>query len=671
MTQLEFAFVDFETYSPVPILHGTYAYAEQARVLLVAYAINDDDPKTVTITSPAHLKEVFGELREMADTWVFHNSQFDRTVSGAAFPDTVRVIDTMIQAYSHALPGSLEKLGEVYGLELDKRKSRAGKELIKLFCMGATPGTPLTHPKEWQAFCEYAKQDIVAMRELYKKMPKWNYPGSPKDVDLFSVDQRINKRGFSVDVPFIKQAVMALETARAETAEATANATGGALANATQRNVLLAYVNQHFGLSLKDLTKKTVDDLLADPDLPPDLADLMELRRAATRTSTAKYTTLLNGINRDGRLRGTLQFRGAGRTGRWSGRLFQPQNLPRPKRKAKETEADIALVKAGHSWLIGDLPDACADALRGVIIAPQPGSYLAVADLSNIEGRVQAWLAQEEWKLKAFRDYDAGRGTDLYVLAYARAFNVKPETVTPDQRQIGKVMELALAYGGGVGAFVTFANAYRINLDELSRVLDGTLPAVEVDEATRWLTSGKAPDYGLPARTFITCDVLKRLWRKAHPNITRRWAELEQGFRMAAQGLSYGAFDCNGRWVRLKLPSGRYLCYPNAGVDDSGLFYKGLDRFSYKWGRVGTYSGKLFENECQAVAADVLATGLTRAEYHPDLSPVLTVHDEIIAETPLPDGGALLARIMAEVPYWAAGLPLAAKGFTTTRYRKD
>jgi DNA polymerase len=666
-------FLDLETYSTVPIKHGTYAYAEGAKVLLIAFALGDAAPQVIDLTkSKIGLRGELLRLAALSKTWVIHNSQFDVAVIGKDMPEGVTVIDTMIQAFSHALPGALAKLGEVLKLPQELKKGRAGKELIKRFCMGDNPGTHATHPEEWAAFVEYAKQDIVVMRAAHAKMPRGNYPNNAFERELFNLDQRINQRGVPIDMEFVRAAVETLQAATKDTATAASEATGGAVESATQRDALLKFINETFDMNLSDLKRATVDKLMDDDTLPDALRDLLRIRQLATRTSTAKYQALLNSVNSDGRLRGTLQFCGASRTGRWAGRLFQPQNLPRPKRKALEIEADIEIIKDGNSWLIGDVQDACSDALRGVINA-SPGHCLAVADLSNIEGRVQAWLAGEHWKLEAFREFDAGRGADLYNVAYARAFNVDVTTVTPAQRQIGKVMELALGYGGGVGAFVTFASAYKIDLDALATTLRGKLPRADVDAASAWLASSKSQTHGLKPDTFVTCDVLKRLWRKAHPQITALWYSLEDDLRNCASGSDMGSWNRRGNWARYRLPSGRYLCYPGFAVTDDGVIqYSGFDRMSYSWARVTTYGGKLFENICQAVARDVLAHGMLNAEGN-GLPVVLTVHDEILAEAPLPMNGQgdKLAALMATVPVWAQGLPLAAKGFTTLRYRKE
>ena len=409
----------------------------------------------------------------------------------------------------------------------------------------------------------------------------------------------------------------------------------------TQGARFKAYLSA-IGYEAEDLTKGTVSAALKG-DLSPHVRELLEIRQQASATSPAKYKVLINGASSDGRLRGLLQYCGASRTGRWGGRLFQPQNLPRPTLKQEQIDLGIAAMKADcEDMLFDNVSELCSSAVRGALVAP-PGRKLVVADLSNIEGRVLAWLAGEQWKVDAFRDFDKGVGHDLYKLAYARSFNKQPEDVTKDERQIGKVQELALGYQGGLGAFNTMASA----IGGLS------LPDERVQE-------------------------LVTAWRKAHPAVREFWYDLERacklavnepGARLSVQLLTIVFKDT---WLRIKLPSGRQLCYPNAAIEEGRLVYDGTNQYTRKWERLETYGGKICENIVQAVARDVLASGLLRAE-EAGYSVCLHVHDEIIAEVPDSDEHNVdgLSAIMATNPGWALGLPLAAAGFETLRYRKD
>lgn len=267
--------------------------------------------------------------------------------------------------------------------------------------------------------------------------------------------------------------------------------------------------------------------------------------------------------------------------------------------------------------------EKCSSAVRGVFIAPK-GKKFVIADLSNIEGRVLAWLAREEWKLQAFRDFDAGNGFDLYKLAYAKAFGIAPADVDKDMRQIGKTMELALGYAGGVGAFITFSLAFNIDLEAMAERAIDAIPKSTIDEASSFLEwqlgQGKS-QFGLTDQAFIVCESFKRLWREAHPNTVTYWKDLENSCRTAINnpGQTYACrrhkIRRDGAWLRVMLPSGRYLCYPSPRVEDDGqITFMGVNQYSRKWERLRTYSGKLVENCTQAVARDVLGYSMPRIE---------------------------------------------------------
>jgi DNA polymerase len=398
--------------------------------------------------------------------------------------------------------------------------------------------------------------------------------------------------------------------------------------------------------------------------------------------STSKYKAMLKAVNDDGRARGLLQFDGASRTGRSSGRTVQPQNFVRPnKYLAKDWEFSVEVVKAGAATLFFDnVMEATAGLARAALVAA-PGKKFVVADLSNIEGRLLAWLAGEEWKLQAFRDFDAGTGHDLYKLAYAKAFKIEPEGVTSDQRAIGKVLELSMGYQGGAGAFVTFALAYSTDLEELADTAFDTLPdwaQREAQEFYKWMLKKKSNTFGLSEKAFVTCDALKRMWRAAHPNVVAFWGELDEAFRNATQqpGKKFVARRCtvsrSGNWLRVLLPSGRSLCYPAPQVSDKGeLSYMGNNQYTRKWQRIKTYSGKLAENITQSVSCHVLKDAMPNIEAA-GYENVLTVHDETITEAPDDPSfnEAQLSELLAANPPWALDLPLAAAGFQGYRYRK-
>lgn len=679
--------LDLETFSEKPIKYGTHSYAETVEIMLFAWAINNSPVNVWDITDkspmPAELKLALTD----PDTVIFaHNSHFDRTMLNHAGIKTNvrRWRDTMVQALAHGLPGALAALCEVLGVPTDKAKDKEGKALIQLFCKPRPKNSALrratgkTHPEEWKRFIAYAGLDIEAMREVHKRLPAWNY----KDEELahWHRDQEINDRGVCMDVRLAAAAIEAVEQEQKRLARLTQELTDNEVQAATQRDALLQHISSAFGVDLPDMQKSTLERRISDPDIPLPLRELLAIRLQASTTSTSKYKALMNGVSADGRLRGTLQFCGASRTGRWAGRLFQPQNLPRPTLDQETIDNGIEALKAGCADLIyDDIMQLTSSALRGCIMAPE-GKKLVVSDLSNIEGRMLAWLAGEAWKIKAFSEFDNGIGADLYKLAYARAFNISPDDVDKHMRQIGKVMELGLGYGGGVAAFLTFALTYGLNLDELADAALPNIPPKVKHDALSWYQKSveTKKTYGLSEKVFITCDSLKRMWRNAHPETVSFWYELEDTVRraIATPGTTFPCRRLKVRrdkaWLRIVLPSGRAVCYPSPRVDNGQISYMGVNPYSRKWQRLKTYGGKLVENVTQAAARDVLAGNMPVIENH-GYAIVLTVHDEVLTEAPdsTDFSHEQLSALLATNPEWAPDLPLSAGGFEAYHYRKD
>lgn len=721
MTKL---WIDLETYCEVPIQNGTHVYAEQVEIMLTAWAIDDGEVAVVDEANGEKRPRDLVDAMRDPDVLVYaQNSHFDRTMlrhTGDDIP-VHRWRDTMVQALAHSLPGGLGALCNILNVSADMAKDKDGRQLIHLFCKPrpATSkirrATRQTHPAEWAKFVAYAGSDIKAMREIHRKLPTWNYQAD--ELALWHLDQTINDRGVLMDTELAHAAIAAVAAAQKVLAGRTQELTNGDVQAATQRDALLRHLLAAYGVDLPDMQKSTLERRIGDESLPLELRELLAIRLQASTTSTSKYKTLAKGVSADGRLRGTLQFNGASRTGRWAGRLFQPQNLPRPVLEQETIDQGIDALKAGCADLIfPNIMELTSSAIRGCIIAP-PSKKLVVADLSNIEGRMLAWLAGEEWKLQAFREFDtclgadgqwydgaalrdaalAGqpivlerdakgdptrRGPDLYKLAYAKAFAVSPDDVDKFMRQIGKVMELMLGYEGGVGAFLTGAATYGIDLDAMAEAAWPSIPSEVIAEAEQflvWRQEKRMGDFGLQPKAFIVCDSLKRMWRGAHVATASWWRDLQEAAVIAV--LRPGiAFDCrrlklrrDGAWLRIRLPSGRFLCYPSPQVDDKGkLSYMGVNQYSRKWARLKTYGGKLAENVTQAAARDVLASSMPSVEAA-GYQIVLTVHDEIITEAPdrAEFNADHLAGLMSTNPPWAEGLPLAAAGFEAYRYRKD
>jgi DNA polymerase len=376
------------------------------------------------------------------------------------------------------------------------------------------------------------------------------------------------------------------------------------------------------------------------------------------------------------------RFMANGRIVSNSGRLFQPQNMKRPDLKQAAIDIGIEAIKSGHEALIhADVMGLLGDVARGCIIAP-PGHKLVAADLANIEGRMLAFLAGEEWKLEAFRAFDAGKGPDLYKVSYGRSFDIDPEQATGDKRQIGKVTELSMGFQGWVGAFVSMAAIYKMDLEAMAVAVFAAASQEAASRARRYAAKAVAEGnaYGLSEAVYAACSIVALQWREAHPATRALWGELERAFIAAThnEGVVFRAGEFlalrrDGPWLRMRLPSGRYICYLHPKVNAEGkASYMGVDSYSRKWRRLYTFGGKLTENAVSGASRDVLADAMPRVEAA-GYAIVLTVHDEIITEVPdepefSADG---LSAIMSAPIAWAPGLPLAAKGFEAARYRKD
>jgi len=691
--------IDGESFSETPIEWGTYRYVQDTELLLTAWAVDDEPWRVLDHTAGDDLLNSDLALAAFeADEVYAHNAMFDRLLykrHGLDIP-IERWRCTMAQALAHSLPGGLDPLCTILQVPQDARKLKIGKDLVRLFCKPrpATAkirrATRHTHPVEWEQFKVYAGMDIDAMRAVHKRMPAWNYGDvsdlSRFEVSLWHLDQRINERGFAADLDLARAAVQAVDAEQEVLRGRVQEATDNAVQSATERDELLAHILEEYGVALPNMQKATLEKRLADPDIPEGVKELIRIRLEAATTSTSKYNAILR-AQVGGRLRTTMQYCGAGRTGRWAGRVFQPHNLPRPKFGAEYIEEAITAVKQGTAGLVYEnIMGLTSSALRGSIIAG-PGCKLCVADWSNIEGRGLVWHAGEEWKLQAFRDFDLGKGHDLYAIAYAKSFHVTPESVMEDkkrsgnQRQIGKVMELSLGFQGGVGAFVSMAANYKLDIEKMTAVAWPHLPGDLVYEATgflEWTRKNKRPTFKLSDNAFITCDVFKRGWRRAHPRVESWWADLEDAARNAidSPGKTIPCrrvkFRRDGAWLRCVLPSGRALCYPQPKLHEGKITYMGVNQYTRQWCRIGTYGGKFAENIDQATARDFLAWAMPRLEAR-GYPLVLTVHDEPLTETPDEPrySAGEMIELMQELPWWAEGMPLAAAGYEGPRYKKD
>lgn len=700
-------YLDFETFNTQDISVGAYKYAETAEILLAAYAIDDGPVKVWDATCQEIPEELAFELLNYYVTICAHNAQFDRLTADSCLPQQCgtpeRWTCTMAQAYSHALPGNLEALGAALGIPADKAKIADGKKLIQRFCKPAPASHKAerydrtSHPEEWARFVDYAARDVEAMREIHKRLPTQNW--KQKDIDLYHLDQRINDRGFKVDLELTHAGAKAAEQHTELLGREFTALTKGSVTSPKAYKQFCDYLNTNFDLSLEGVSAPALREALDTDDLHPEAKRLIEIALASNKSSTAKYATLAAATSSDGRFRGGLRFRGASRTRRWSGQTFQPQNLPsRGLPDQPDVDAYIRAVKVGaHDLLFDDQLLYASAALRGVLVAPE-GKKLAVADLSNIEGRILAYLAGETWKLDAFRAFDAGKGPDLYNITATSILGGDPYKVSQANRNaFGKVPDLALGYAGGFGALQTFAKTYSVKFaDYESTILSNVSPELLLKAEENYATWGQAMAPDAPFKEWYLSEAVKLSWRQRHAATSALWKACENAARSSITSPGVG-FDAGSHlkfmvkriaemnYLFCRLPSGSFLCYADPKIarghkkfEDGTITYMGTDSgvkggVFAQWTRLSTYGGKLVENACQSLAADIMAHGMQEAE-DDGFEIVLTVHDEIVAEDGLEGGSTntTLAEFMATPPDWLGDdMPLAAAGFETDRYRKD
>jgi DNA polymerase len=652
--------IDFETRSVVDLRKaGVYVYAEHEStdVWCAAYAV-DDGP--VHLWTPNELCPVGVMAAAYADwTIVAHNANFERTIwrevlhkrYGWPEPKLEQWRCTMAMALAQALPGSLDNCAAALGLA--HRKDQDGYSTMLRM---ARPRRPRKgeHPDGIYWFddeerrlklYEYCRNDVEVERQIEKRL----LPLRPDEQKLWWLDQTINDRGVYVDHELAQGALKVVARATGWLNDELAEITGGAASGVTNVIQIMGWLRER-GFPTDSLDKEHVADALIRTDLPADVRRVLEIRQEGARGANAKIDALLAGRSKDGRAKGLLQYHQAS-TGRWAGRRFQPQNLPRGS--GADPDEIVEWLRRGDAdamQMIFDNPlRAVSDCLRGLAVAA-PGNKLMVADFSSIEARVAAWLAREHWKLSAFYDYDAGLGYDNYVMAYSRAFDVPPAEVRSKERLVGKTMELALGYQGGVGAFQKMASGV----------------GVEVRDER--------------------ADELKQLWREAHPSVVQTWYDLQYKAMRAVEnpGKPFYAdrigFRVVGSFMFMRLPSGRSIVFPYPcikpketpwGEMRDQVSYMGVDSYTRKWTQCYAHGGLLFNNAVQGVARDLEAEAMIRTEAA-GYANVLNVHDEIVAEVPIDFGSVLeYEKLVTQLPTWAEGLPIAAKAWSGHRYRKD
>lgn len=733
---MSYLYLDFETFSEADLKKvGSYAYAEHpsTEVLICTYAFDDEPVQVWDCTDGSDMPgDLHRALRRLVKPnsrikMVWHNGGlFDRLIMKHCWGFDIPVsntIDTMIWAFRHALPGSLDALCEVLGVSADNAKDKRGKALIKRFSKPTPKNykirryTAETHPDEWALFIKYAVSDITAMREVFHKLPRWG--NSEFEDRVLELDQLINDRGFKVDVALAEAAIEAVEKHKAQLQEEAQRKYGGSLTGKDFLPILRELAPAH---RIHNAQKSTLNDLLADDDLPDDARTIIEMRLGAASTASTKYNPLLLGRSSDDRRRGCLQYGGAKRTLRWAGKGFQPQNLARGYYHDDELDKGISALLKGRAHRRFDVAKLTASTVRSCII-PEAGHKFVVADYSNVEGRGLAWLAGEETALDTFR-----AGLDIYCVTAGKMFGMDPDDIKKnfkEIRQIGKACELGLGYEGGVGAFVTFAKNLGLDLIEMAKTMDGTFPDhiwaatargyewARIQEAKRPPHPGEKddrPSYILDKKVWRTCDAIKRMWRESHPETVAFWRDLKDGILAAVRnpGREFWAgahlrkngerairiwrtveTDSSGRkvpgwWLCMELPSGRILSYPGIGVsvtketDEDGrvntnvrIKYQGENQLTRQWTTLYTHGGKACENIVQALCRDLLAYAMINVEGG-GYPIVLSVHDELVCETPdTPDYTVPeLEKLMCALPEWAEGFPLVAEGSEMYRYAK-
>ncbi|EMW4937989.1 DNA polymerase [Salmonella enterica subsp. enterica serovar Kentucky] len=736
-------YLDLETFSEADLKKvGSYAYAEHpsTEILLAIYAIDDGDVHCWDCTDgsrmPDELRRALRQVQRHKAKIVGHNFlMFDRLVIKNVWGmelDPRDIIDTMVCAFRHSLPGSLAGLCEVLQIDEDLAKDKSGKALINRFSKPTPKNYKIrrydrnTHPEEWKAFIEYGISDITSMREVYHSLPQWG--NTEFENTVLAVDQRINDRGFYVDTALANAAIDAVTQHKIEL-QAEANAKWGV--GLTGAAFLPTLRDLAPGHEILNAQKSTLNDLLADDDLPDDARTIIEMRLGASSTASTKYNPLLQGLSADGRRRGCLQYGGAKRTLRWAGKGFQPQNLARGHFSGDELNHGIDMLLRGRAHWLYDVSKLTASTVRGCII-PTTGNKLVVADYSNVEGRGLAWLAGEESALATFL-----AGLDIYCVTAGKMFGLDPDHIKQlrkDLRQIGKACELGLGYGGGVAAFLTFAKNLGLDLYAMAETMEGTFPDhiwaaakrgyeyARIQEKNKKGFAGQKaerPSYDLPKNVWLTCDSIKRMWRESHPATCQFWSDLESAAMNAIKdpGTAYWAGAAvrengdravkitrtftkekgervPGWWLKVELPSGRVLSYPGIGIsvekqveeedywyaDGPGknvtyrerIRYMGENQTTRQWGKQYTYGGKLAENITQALCRDLLAVALVRVDKEPNWNIILHIHDEVVCETPdtAEYSVSKLEAMMCELPSWAQGFPLVAEGAELKRYAK-
>lgn len=628
--------MDFETYSECDIRKsGAYAYANHptTEVLCLAWAVNDDDPELWTPDQPIPHRLLTYIHAGGAEVWAW-NSFFEMCIWNLVLKwqeiPIEQYRDTAALAAAQAYPRALGKCGEALGLKGDAAKDKRGKILIQRVCKPYR-GKRVRDKDLYRELYDYCLQDVVAEREIRNRLR--NLRGLENDIWI--TDQRINWRGVRLDKESIDNALYIIQKHGQTLNARVYEITGGILDSTSSRAKSLKWI-QSQGYNMAGYDKPSVDDAVNDPECPENVREFLEIRQAMSKSSTKKYDSMKSVLGQDGRAHGILLYHGAA-TGRWAGRHFQPQNLPRPT--IDDVDSVIEQMKQRNPDKLDNEPmEAMSSCLRGMLVASKDHRLLC-ADYSSIEARAIAWLADHQSVLQVFED-----GKDIYKFTAAEMYRIDYEQVDKDQRFVGKVATLALGYQGGVRAFQKMAEVYGADVDE--------------NQALK----------------------IRNDWRDANAPIVKLWVSTERAARNAVsyKGNVYPAAKGEFKYVNgdllFKLPSGRILSFPEAKLTqgDRGLdlVYSGMNNHTHRWGAIKAYGGSLVQSITQAVARDLLAEAVLRLENH-GYPVVLHVHDEIVADVPNEKGSlSEFEELMCVLPKWAKGIPVEAEGYESERYRK-
>ena len=641
--------IDIETYSDMPLPKtGVYRYCESPdfEILLFGYSVDSGPVQVVDLACGEKIPaEIIVALEdESVIKWAF-NASFERICLSRflGYP-TGEYLDpeswhcSMIWAATMGLPLSLEGVGAALGLE--KQKFTEGKDLIKYFCQpcaatksngGRTRNRPLHAPEKWEAFKRYNIRDVETEMGIQHKLRKFPVPESVWEE--YHIDQEINDRGVRLDMELVQQAIAMDARSREELTAAIKDITK--LENPNSVLQMKQWLSAN-GVETDSLDKKAIAELLKNA--PDKLASVLILRQQLAKSSVRKYQAMEKTVCADGRARGMFQFYGANRTGRFSGRNIQLQNLP--QNHLPDLADARALVRSGDfdavSLLYEDVPDTLSQLIRTAFI-PREGTQFLVADFSAIEARVIAWFAGEEWRQKVF-----AKGGDIYCASASQMFKVPVEKhgINGHLRQKGKIAELALGYGGSVGA----------------------------------LKAMGAIDMGLTEDELPT---LVDAWRQSNPHIVQFWWAVDRAVTEAVKykhtTTEYGlTFSCRSGMLFITLPSGRNLAYvkPKLGTNKFGgtcITYEGIGP-TKKWERLDSYGPKFVENIVQATSRDILLYAMRTLR---NCSIVMHIHDEVVIEADPRMSLDAVCEQMGRTPPWANGLLLRADGYATPFYKKD